>query len=257
MIGYNGLATAPADAPPQVQAIIAAGNKIASKPYRYGGGHGKWEDSGYDCSGSLSYASTAPGMLDVALDSTGFMSWGEAGKGQWVTVYAKGSHAYMVIAGMRFDTSGRATQNTRWQADMRSGARLHRPPPRRPLNRGQGREAPRAPRAAQGYNLRTPWPPARAAPSWPSSRPSPRRAAAATRRGPDYSLTTPPAEVGAPPIETPMPTPAPGAKKQPRPTQRQAERLRPVLAGWARPSAAATPTARRATSACPRSSPSR
>jgi cell wall-associated NlpC family hydrolase len=122
VIGANGLATAPADAPPQVQAIIAAGNKIASKPYRYGGGHGKWEDSGYDCSGSLSYAFHGAGMLAVALDSTGFMSWGEAGKGEWVTVYAKGSHAYMVIAGIRFDTSGRATQNTRWQADMRSGA---------------------------------------------------------------------------------------------------------------------------------------
>jgi len=122
VIGSNGLATAPADAPPQVQAIIAAGNQIASKPYRYGGGHGKWQDSGYDCSGSLSYAFHGAGMLDVALDSTGFMSWGEAGKGQWVTVYAKGSHAYMVIAGIRFDTSGRSTQNTRWQADMRSSA---------------------------------------------------------------------------------------------------------------------------------------
>jgi hypothetical protein len=122
VIGANGLATAPADAPPQVRAIIAAGNQIASKPYRYGGGHGKWQDSGYDCSGSLSYAFHGAGMLDVALDSTGFMSWGEAGEGQWVTVYAKGSHAYMVIAGIRFDTSGRSTQNTRWQADMRSSA---------------------------------------------------------------------------------------------------------------------------------------
>jgi peptidoglycan hydrolase-like protein with peptidoglycan-binding domain len=122
VIGSNGLATAPADAPPLVQAIIAAGNEIASKPYRYGGGHGDWEDSGYDCSGSLSYAFHGAGLLDEALDSTGFMSWGEAGKGQWVTVYAKGSHAYMVIAGIRFDTSGRTTQNTRWQADMRSPA---------------------------------------------------------------------------------------------------------------------------------------
>ena len=122
VIGSNGLATAPADAPPLVEAIIAAGNEIASKPYRYGGGHGKWQDSGYDCSGSLSYAFHGAGLLDEALDSTGFMSWGEAGKGQWVTVYAKGSHAYMVVAGIRFDTSGRTTQNTRWQADMRSGA---------------------------------------------------------------------------------------------------------------------------------------
>ncbi len=122
VIGANGLATAPADAPPQVQAIIAAGNEIASKPYRYGGGHGKWEDTGYDCSGSMSYAFHGAGMLDEALDSTGFMSWGEPGKGTWVTIYAKGSHAYMVVAGLRFDTSGRANQGTRWQEDMRSSS---------------------------------------------------------------------------------------------------------------------------------------
>jgi peptidoglycan hydrolase-like protein with peptidoglycan-binding domain len=122
VVGDDGLATAPADAPPQVQAIVAAGNKIATKPYKYGGGHGKWEDSGYDCSGSMSYAFHGAGMLDEALDSTGFMSWGEAGKGQWVTIYAKGSHAFMIVAGLRFDTSGRADQGTRWQADMRSAS---------------------------------------------------------------------------------------------------------------------------------------
>ena len=120
IVGPDGLAVAPADAPPQVQAIIAAGNRIATKPYKYGGGHGKWEDTGYDCSGSMSYAFHGAGMLDEALDSTGFMSWGEAGKGTWVTIYAKGSHAYMIVAGLRFDTSGRADQGTRWQADMRS-----------------------------------------------------------------------------------------------------------------------------------------
>jgi peptidoglycan hydrolase-like protein with peptidoglycan-binding domain len=122
VVGDDGLATAPADAPPLVQAIITAGNRIATKPYKYGGGHGKWEDSGYDCSGSMSYAFHGAGMLDEALDSTGFMSWGEAGKGQWVTIYAKGSHAFMIVAGLRFDTSGRADQGTRWQAEMRSTA---------------------------------------------------------------------------------------------------------------------------------------
>jgi peptidoglycan hydrolase-like protein with peptidoglycan-binding domain len=120
VVGDDGLATAPADAPPQVQAIVAAGNKIAKKPYKYGGGHGQWEDSGYDCSGSMSYAFHGAGMLDEALDSSGFESWGEAGKGPWVTIYAKGSHAFMIVAGLRFDTSGRADQGTRWQADMRS-----------------------------------------------------------------------------------------------------------------------------------------
>jgi peptidoglycan hydrolase-like protein with peptidoglycan-binding domain len=120
VVGPDGLATAPASAPPLVKAIIAAGNRIATKPYKYGGGHGRWEDSGYDCSGSLSYAFHGAGLLATSMDSTGFMRWGEAGKGQWVTIYAKSSHAYMVIAGLRFDTSGRASQNTRWQADMRS-----------------------------------------------------------------------------------------------------------------------------------------
>ena len=73
----HGLAVAPASAPAEVKAIIAAGNKIASKPYRYGGGHGRWRDSGYDCSGSVSYALHGAGLLDTPLDSTGFMRWGE------------------------------------------------------------------------------------------------------------------------------------------------------------------------------------
>jgi peptidoglycan hydrolase-like protein with peptidoglycan-binding domain len=121
-IGPDGLAIAPAGAPDPVKAIIAAGNQIASKPYVYGGGHGKWNDTGYDCSGSVSYALHGAGLLDKALASGDFESWGDAGPGQWVTVYAKASHAYMVVAGIRFDTSGRTKNNTRWQADMRSSS---------------------------------------------------------------------------------------------------------------------------------------
>jgi peptidoglycan hydrolase-like protein with peptidoglycan-binding domain len=121
-IGPDGLAIAPASAPDPVKAIIAAGNQIASKPYVYGGGHGKWNDTGYDCSGSVSYALHGAGLLDEALASGDFESWGDAGPGQWVTVYAKASHAYMVVAGIRFDTSGRTKNNTRWQADMRSSS---------------------------------------------------------------------------------------------------------------------------------------
>ena len=121
-IGPDGLAIAPASAPDPVKAIIAAGNQIASKPYDYGGGHGKWNDSGYDCSGSVSYALHGAGLLDQPLASGDFESWGDAGPGQWVTIYAKASHAYMVVAGIRFDTSGRTKNNTRWQADMRSSS---------------------------------------------------------------------------------------------------------------------------------------
>jgi peptidoglycan hydrolase-like protein with peptidoglycan-binding domain len=119
-IGSDGLAIAPASAPPQVQAIIAAGNQIASKPYKYGGGHGKWNDSGYDCSGSVSYALHGAGLLEDALPSGDFTVWGDPGPGQWVTLYAKSSHMFMVVAGIRFDTSGRTKNGTRWQADMRS-----------------------------------------------------------------------------------------------------------------------------------------
>jgi hypothetical protein len=121
-VSPDGLATAPASAPPEVAAIIEAGNEIATKPYKYGGGHGRWNDSGYDCSGSMSYALHGAGLLDEALDSSGFMRWGDAGEGQWVTIYAKGGHSYMTVAGLRFDTSGRSDDGSRWHTDMRSSS---------------------------------------------------------------------------------------------------------------------------------------
>jgi peptidoglycan hydrolase-like protein with peptidoglycan-binding domain len=119
-IGPDGLAIAPASAPEEVKAMIAAGNRIHDKPYKYGGGHGRWNDTGYDCSGSMSYVFHAAGLLDQALDSTGFTSWGERGKGTWVTNYANSGHSFMVIAGLRFDTSGRADDGSRWDIEMRS-----------------------------------------------------------------------------------------------------------------------------------------
>ena len=121
-LGPDGLAVVPDQAPPEVQAVIVAGNKIAKTPYIYGGGHGKWEDAGYDCSGSVSYALHGGGMLKTAMASGGFMKWGAPGPGQWITIYANGGHMYMTVAGLRFDTSGAKSSGTRWQsASARDG----------------------------------------------------------------------------------------------------------------------------------------
>ena len=121
-VGPGGLAVAPEGAPDVVKRIIAAANQIATTPYRYGGGHGSWTDSGYDCSGSVSYALHGAGLLSASMPSGGFTSWGDAGAGRWVTIYANAGHMYMVVAGLRFDTSGHSAAGTRWQADMRSSA---------------------------------------------------------------------------------------------------------------------------------------
>jgi septal ring factor EnvC (AmiA/AmiB activator) len=118
-ISSDGTATAPAGAPQAVKDVIAAGNQITNTPYLYGGGHGSFESSGYDCSGSLSFALHGGGFLASPLDSTGFMTWGESGPGQWITVYSNPGHAYMVVAGIRFDTSGAPP---RWQASLRDNA---------------------------------------------------------------------------------------------------------------------------------------
>ncbi|MGH2949352.1 MAG: hypothetical protein ACRDPC_24370, partial [Solirubrobacteraceae bacterium] len=101
----DGTAAAPADAPPQVQEAVWAANRLQDKPYRYGGGHAKIEDSGYDCSGTISYALHHAGLLKTPLDSGSFMRWGEKGRGQWITVFTNPGHAYAVIAGLRLDTS--------------------------------------------------------------------------------------------------------------------------------------------------------
>jgi hypothetical protein len=102
----DGTAVAPADAPPAIQAAIAAGNAIHTMPYRWGGGHRTFYDSGYDCSGAVSYVLHAAGFLSSPLPSGPLASsWGVPGKGRWITVYANAGHAYMVVAGLRFDTS--------------------------------------------------------------------------------------------------------------------------------------------------------
>jgi hypothetical protein len=122
-VDADGLhAVAPADAPPEVQEAIAAANGIVGKPYKYGGGHGKWEDSGYDCSGTVSYALHGAGLLDTPMSSGEFSGWGTSGKGTWMSVYYNGGHAYAIIAGLRLDTSGSGGKGPRWRTDLRSGS---------------------------------------------------------------------------------------------------------------------------------------
>jgi peptidoglycan hydrolase CwlO-like protein len=99
-------ASAPAAAPQAVKDAISAANSIATTPYIWGGGHGSFESEGYDCSGAVSFALHGGGFLDSPLDSTGLETWGEAGAGKWITVYANAEHAWMVIAGIAFDTVG-------------------------------------------------------------------------------------------------------------------------------------------------------
>jgi peptidoglycan hydrolase CwlO-like protein len=107
-------ASAPASAPDAVKAAISAANAIADTPYIWGGGHGSFESSGYDCSGAVSYAMHAGGWLESPLDSTGLSTWGEPGPGRWITVYANAGHAWVMIAGLAFDTSGGA--GPRWHS---------------------------------------------------------------------------------------------------------------------------------------------
>jgi hypothetical protein len=105
----NGRLLAPASAPTRIKRVIAAANQIVEKPYVYGGGHRPYRrgqlDRGYDCSGSVSHALHGGGFLRSPLPSGALMSWGRSGPGTWLTVYAHGGHAYLVVAGFRFDTS--------------------------------------------------------------------------------------------------------------------------------------------------------
>jgi cell wall-associated NlpC family hydrolase len=115
----DGFAVPPASAPRAVKQVIAAGNKIAKTPYKWGGGHGSWTDSGYDCSGSVSYALHGGGLLDSPLVSGDLAHWGRTGHGSWITIYANSNHVYMVVAHMRFDTSARSRTGSRWTSEHR------------------------------------------------------------------------------------------------------------------------------------------
>jgi hypothetical protein len=121
----KGVAIPPADAPPQVVAAITAGNAIRKLPYRWGGGHASFYDTGYDCSGAVSYVLYAAGLLTSPMPSGPLAtSWGSYGRGRWITVFANAGHTYMIVAGVRFDTSAvgeslRQGSGPRWRATKR------------------------------------------------------------------------------------------------------------------------------------------
>jgi hypothetical protein len=123
----DGSAAAPAGAPRPVRKAINAGNRIRTKPYIWGGGHRKWKSKGYDCSGAVSYVLHAAGLLKRPLASGPLMRWGTPGFGSWITVYTNPGHAFVVIAGLRFDTSAvgeslNQGSGPRWRTTARSGA---------------------------------------------------------------------------------------------------------------------------------------
>ena len=121
VLGPDGLASAPREAPAAVKSAIAAANSIADTPYLWGGGHGSWFSYGYDCSGAVSFALYGGGMLGTPLVSGDLASYGEPGPGRWITIYANPEHTYVTIAGLRFDTAG--------NPEGVSGPRWHTTPP--------------------------------------------------------------------------------------------------------------------------------
>ncbi len=129
-IDKKGRAVLPKGAPRTVALVVAAANEIATKPYKWGGGHGAWKDSGYDCSGSVSFALAGARLLDKPLASGGFMRYGKRGPGRWITIYTQSGHMFMTVAGLRFDTSGQGSKGTRWQRGTRptAGYTVRHPP---------------------------------------------------------------------------------------------------------------------------------
>lgn len=116
----KGKAIAPSNAPKRVKKVIAWANKIRNKPYVYGGGHGSFKSRGYDCSGAVSFALRGGKFVKRPMASTGYMNWKRRGKGKWITVYSNPSHAYMIVAGLRFDTSMTPGSGPGWSKSKRS-----------------------------------------------------------------------------------------------------------------------------------------
>ena len=116
----NGRAVAPRKAPPAVKRAIAAANHIQGLPYKWGGGHARLSDSGYDCSGAASYVLRNAGLMGDQMPSKGFLKYGKRGYGKWISIYARNGHVFMVIAGLRFDTQGQSRQDgPRWRTKSR------------------------------------------------------------------------------------------------------------------------------------------
>ncbi len=119
----DGLAYAPKNAPKAVKLAIQAGNRLQNKPYKWGGGHARLNDDGYDCSGTVSYVLRAAGLMKGQLPSSGFFSYGERGAGRWITIYVRNGHVFMTIAGLRLDTGwGADRSGPRWQTRTRPGS---------------------------------------------------------------------------------------------------------------------------------------
>ncbi|MEX0620863.1 MAG: hypothetical protein WD181_04710 [Solirubrobacterales bacterium] len=116
----NGKAIAPASAPLRVKKAIDWANRIRNKPYIYGGGHGSFNSSGYDCSGAVSYALRGGRFVSSPMASTGYMNWRKRGRGKWITVYSNPGHVYIVIAGLRFDTAMTSGDGPGWSRSLRS-----------------------------------------------------------------------------------------------------------------------------------------
>lgn len=120
----NGKASVPKDAPAAVKRAVAAANRIAGKPYKWGGGHARLNDSGYDCSGAASFVLRNAGLLGGQMPSRGFLDYGKRGRGKWITIYARNGHVFMVIAGLRFDTQGQGRQDgPKWRLEPRKQGR--------------------------------------------------------------------------------------------------------------------------------------
>lgn len=118
----DGVAYAPKKAPAAVKRAIAAGNRLQGKPYKWGGGHARHEDSGYDCSGTVSYVLREAGLMKGSMPSKGYFSYGKKGEGDWITLYIRNGHVFMTVAGLRLDTGGPGGRSgPRWKPESRAG----------------------------------------------------------------------------------------------------------------------------------------